>query len=468
MAELFYPKTVREYGRAFQRIPYLLSKHGEYIEGVNHYMQERLSGRLSHDGTEKIVFSEPSDDLIKAVSYNLLDAMNWVECEEAHPLQPDLHWSEARPWHFKYLYPTSMLAGYWSQEFWASGNPTPLTPSRTIKPRVREITTCYKFMAKHGLIGVWENGDDPPEMWGAAWAAAERAFIDCRPYNMRGTQERVYNKRKSPAKQTPPEPKHLKVFFNCFDDEAPFRGARLIFTTGMRIEEVSTQTLVPGTTHQRSDEEVRSGLLFPNGPYLLRYDPRNDAMIGVMPSIDVAFGDEEQACEYRIVGKGPKVRSVPVPHSEMRALWKYRDRISPIDRHGPSAFLLNSKGRPLSNWSLSTAIRVASLRASTIVGTQLNLTAHALRHAFACRFIEAAIIGQAENAGLKIEDLTPDQIDKFGRGPILTLQDILGHEWTETTELYLRQLKRGMLGFQYTKMFNQQLDDGEWDSGYAK
>lgn len=467
MAELIYPKTVREYGRTFQRIPYLLSKHGEYIEGVNHYMQERLSGRLSHDGTEKIVFSEPSDDLIKAVSFNLLDAMNWIECQEAHPIQPNLHWSEARPWHFKYLYPTSMLKGYWSQEYWASGIPTPLNPSRTIKPRVREVVTCYRFMSEQGFIDVWENADDPPEAWSAAWAAAENAFLDCRPNEMRGRQARVYNKRKSPSKQTPPEPKHLKVFFNCFDSEAAFRGARLIFTTGMRLEEVTTQTLVPGTTHQRTTAEGESGL-YPAGEYFLKYDPRDDAMIGVMPSIDVAFGGAETPCEYRIVGKGPKIRSVSVPPSEMRALWKYRDRISPIDRHGPSAFLLNSKGHPLSKWSLSTAIRVASLRASTIIGTQLNLTAHALRHAFACRFMEAAIIGQADEAGLNLQALTPDQIDKFGRGPIIILQDILGHAWTETTELYLQQLKRGMLAFQYTKMFNQQLDDGEWDNGQAE
>lgn len=466
MVTLNYPVHIGEFGKDFRKIPYLIADSGDYLSGVNYYIQDRLSGRIDHTGNTRTVFDPPSDDLIKAVSYSLLDAMNWLEWFSESPDSPVPHWTEARPWHFKYLYSNSMLKGYWSQEFWASGNPTPLNPTRTIKPRINEVCSCYAFMAKEGLIDLWEDTPGDIQQWGDDWAKVESLYLEALPQHLRAAREPIYRKRKSPSKTTPPLPKHLTVFFKCFDDEAAFRGARLIFTTGMRIAEVITQTLVPGTIHQRVPENQQLTSLFPRTPYLLGYDPGDDRMIGVMPSLEVAF-DERAVCEYRIIGKGPKIRSVPVPHAEMRALWRYRDRTSPIVATGPSAFLLNSHMDPLLTTTLSKAISSASLKASTILGIQLNLTAHALRHAFACRFIEAAILGQAEQAGIDFLSLTSDDIDKFGQGPLLVLKDILGHEWIETTELYLKQLKGGLLGFIYTKMFNKDLDGVEWDNDLA-
>ncbi|MEZ0000970.1 tyrosine-type recombinase/integrase [Sinorhizobium fredii] len=466
MARLFFPEYFGEFLPDFGKIPYIISGDHEYLEGFNWYLQERGSGRLTHNGSPADIYEEPSEETLKAIAYNILDAVNWMECPQAFPSLKSFDWRKAKPWHFRYLYSTSMMEGYWSQEFWATGIPTPLSPTRSIKPKVREITNCYRFLHDNGLIERWDDGDDTLEDWGTAWRRSKDAFLRAATeIEPEEPGKRKYGKRKSPAQMTPPKAEHLVVFFNCFDVEGAFRAARLIFVTGMRISETITQTLVCGTTHQRTPRELEYDQpRFPVAPYELRYDLNDDDMIGVMPSMDVAFEDGEPFCRYRIVGKGRKIREISVPKSEMRAIWVHRDKICPVDAAGPAAFFLNANGTRMSVRTLSDAIRNASRKASEILGFQLNLTAHGLRHAFACRFLEAAIIGQAERDGIDVNQLTAEQIDAYGQGPLIVLQLLLGHSWTETTMHYLSQLKSGILAFQYMTMFNATLDDGEWNA----
>jgi len=186
-------------------------------------------------------------------------------------------------------------------------------------------------------------------------------------------------------------------------------------------------------------------------------------MIGVLPPPDSVFGaNEPMGKPHVILGKGSKIRRIELLPSLIRNIWRYAatERLERARKSGRSYpnLLLDRLGRPYSVTAFSRALLVACRRASRKAGRKIKVTAHILRHAFACFFLEACIIGKAKDEGLDPHLLTLSQINEFAEGPILIIKEDLGHVFIETTMRYLHLLKTGKLGFQYHRLWNEFLD----------
>jgi len=112
----------------------------------------------------------------------------------------------------------------------------------------------------------------------------------------------------------------------------------------------------------------------------------------------------------RVLGKGDKVRLVPIGRDAMHYTRIYVDHVRsqiPVQKGDEDTIFLNLRGKQLSRISVFTTIKKLSGNA----GIQKTISPHTFRHSFATHLIE-------------------------GGADLRAIQQMLGHESITTTEIY--------------------------------
>ena len=112
----------------------------------------------------------------------------------------------------------------------------------------------------------------------------------------------------------------------------------------------------------------------------------------------------------RVLGKGDKVRLVPIGQDAMHYTRIYIEHVRsqlPIQKGDEDTIFLNLRGKQLSRVSVFTTIK----KLADEVGIQKNISPHTFRHSFATHLIE-------------------------GGADLRAVQQMLGHESITTTEIY--------------------------------
>jgi len=118
---------------------------------------------------------------------------------------------------------------------------------------------------------------------------------------------------------------------------------------------------------------------------------------------DLFFGEGY----IRVIGKGNKQRLVPIGNVARERIMIYLDERKAKDSKNKDILFLNNRGKELSRNMVFMIIREAVER----VGIEKNISPHTFRHSFATHLLE-------------------------GGASIRQVQEMLGHESIETTEIY--------------------------------
>ncbi|WP_426122768.1 tyrosine-type recombinase/integrase [Pararhizobium sp. PWRC1-1] len=467
-----YPEATNlPYGSVVDlRIPYLLTEDNDYPEGLNFFLQEGLNRVAATPQNDVLRKYEVSSSLIRGASYTLLNFINFQEHISQFPELACGTWRNVQPLHTR-LYSMCMRKGYWTDEFFATGNAIPLSYASTIRPRISLIFRAWSWMEKEGIVSPWSDNVD--EHTARKYYQLLRLDFEARKrsYFGKNALPTRYKKRGSPGDILPLSKRQLRTLLGEVRPGGAHLAILAMYMMGMRLSEIVGNSLMPGENYVRPEHLLNiTPHRFLPGKYKLRHDLRDDSMIGVMPSADIAFSGNDVAardCRYRIVGKGPKVRLVYIPPSLMRLFWHYASRereqilsFNKILQHNrPAQFLLNRFGAALSANAIYRELKRAKKRAEIKLGVTIDVDAHTLRHTYACTYLEAAIAGNAAKDGVDPSNLTLEQIENYGQAALVILQENLGHAELATTMRYLKQLAAGEIGFQFQTLFNNYIED---------
>ena len=140
--------------------------------------------------------------------------------------------------------------------------------------------------------------------------------------------------------------------------------------------------------------------------------------------LSLQYGDVDiRTRTVKIIGKGNKERIVPFGRNAAKAVDEYRKNLRPelLKRNPseikPTELFLNAKGERLQVRGLEYILHSIEKK----VGMDLGLHPHELRHSFATHLLE-------KGADLRL------------------IQEILGHETIDTTQVYTHVSKKEMLG----------------------
>lgn len=430
----------------------------EYLDGFNFYLQGRCSGhiRLSRRRTASI-----SANSIKAIGDRLTNLATWMECEEAHPDQGVIRWPDLAEWHVTDLYCEQMIEGLWTQEFWATANRVSLNAGSTISARRVEAISCCTWLAAQGLME-WPKAPPPLELRQRSAASARDEMLGLVPPDFIDLPKEIkYQRRLDPGDWSPLTPQELRALLNHIQRPVGLLTFLVYLTTGFRLNELVNNSLVPGALHDRSSWE--KGLArprFPTKRYQLKYDLKDDAMIGVLPDERIAFSNQV-IIPYRIMGKGKKIRKAWLLTSLLRDIWRYYvlERSKHPSASQQSHMFLNQRGKPVNAANIAYAIACAKNAAQKELGTTILVTPHVLRHTFACFFIEAVISARATEDGADPAQLNQQQIESYGSESITILKELLGHAWIKDTTRYLRQLSMSRVGLRYLEIFTCAMEE---------
>lgn len=452
------PRSRSPFLRGISHIPYILGDDDEYIDGMNLWLQERCSGRiqLSKGIVNNIATYQRSRNTIRAIGYNLTYFAGWLYCAECHPDHGVIHWTDVARWHVEDLYREHMVQGFWTQEYWATANKFSLNFPTTIRTRLREVEACYEWLATESLVD-WPKATPPLPHRQEALRNSIAALTNALPGSMQiEPGEPKYKRRQDPGDWSPLTPDQLKALVKYIDKPVGELTVRLYLWTGMRLNELIENTLVPGSLHLRSAKlRALAEPTFPQVAYQLRYDVRDNRMIGVLPDEKAAFESGEKMLPLRILGKGDKIRTVHVPGDLMRAIWRYYVLKRPkVSTEHNSAMFINKRGKKLAAWSVSYAISEAKKKILAVLGEDIPITPHVLRHTFACLSLEAVLSGRAREEGHDPSHLTQDQIERYGGEAVVVIQELLGHAMAKDTARYLKQLSKGKAGLRYLEFFS--------------
>jgi site-specific recombinase XerD len=127
-------------------------------------------------------------------------------------------------------------------------------------------------------------------------------------------------------------------------------------------------------------------------------------------NLDIDSFDWEED-QLRVLGKGDKMRLLPVGEPARRALERYlqRGRRPLAGDPGEPALFLSKSGRRLSNSDVTRRLRIWVANLSSAAG----VSPHSLRHSFATHLLE-------------------------GGADLRTIQELLGHSSISTTQVYTR------------------------------
>lgn len=452
--------------RLLEGRPFIMEADGGYPQGINWYLDGRCSGNIDPQNLTKSPTSpkEPLHNTVRRIAYSIANLLTWGETEEAHPTLGILRWYDIKYWHIADPYLDALKRGYWTQRYWEDGVAIPLNPQATITYRLSEAISCFRWLAQEGLINRFE---EPTTTYHIA-AATHASNISLASLAAPGDDEELRKKhfrrnRTKPMDGILPSMEQLLDWFSLFPSETHRQALIHNFNLGLRIEEGQENSLLPGIMHARDLRHSRRHVQHPSWTAdirCLKYSLSDDNMIGVLPDRKAAFSNE--ILSLRVLGKGRKVRLVHMTPGCAQAVWHYVDghRREILRRNGirpaqaPAQLYLNIHGGPMTAAALSKAIT----RANDSSKQSIKITAHVLRHLFACFFLKNAIEVHAAREGLAVAQLTYEQIEKIAEMPARTLQKHLGHEYFEDTAGYIRLLIDWWLSPQYFAMWNQFLD----------
>lgn len=448
--------------------PFIICEHGEYIAPVNYFLHERNRNRAVENVKGLKIVDKVSDHTLRAEGYILCNYVNFCELLIKIPEAECQNVLSAKSWHLL-VWKELMKSGIWTREFFASGIAEPLSLKQTIRTRVKVVETAWHWMHTEGFIS------DPRQKVDHGFLRlkvhAIKTYIEGLADNALGSERKSsnYKKRMNPRRMRIITGIEIRALLDATEFGATRLVILLVLFVGLRRAEVADNTLCPGHLYKRHLKfRHLSSPSFRQDTYQLAHC-EDDQMIGVMPSIDIAFLPDDNAherCTYRIIGKGPKIRRVHVPVRLMRLFWHYylKERRAVLERNDiatendPAYFLLNRYGRPLSENAISRKILSAKKAAEKALGREILLDVHTLRHTYACTYLEAIIVRSAKRDGKNPDNLTLSDMENYGQGALIVLKENLGHAELATTEKYLAQLASGKLGLQYQRMFEDFID----------
>ncbi|MBP2461495.1 MULTISPECIES: tyrosine-type recombinase/integrase [unclassified Rhizobium] len=436
----------------------------EYLDGYNLYLQERCSGRirLSRGVINNVATFRRSQNSIRAYGYNLTNFATWLYCEECHPDLGVIHWTDVAEWHLDDLYYEHMKLGLWTQEFWATGNEFSLNSTTTMKGRLNEIRGCYQWMAAEHLLE-WPKVASPLYERQIALIRSTSALRAALPEKVRLLENKKlkYRRRQDPGDWSPLAPEELRAILQNMSGRLGVLITLLYLWTGMRLQELVSNTLVPGTMHLRSNDELRlASPNFPKRASQLRYDTRDNTMIGVLPDEETSFSSNDPMLPMKIMGKRRKIRTIYIPTYLMREIWRYFVLERPkVTAANSSAMFINKRSARITAKNISYLISEARKAAEMQLGNEIQLTPHVLRHTFACLALEGIIAGRAKEDGHDPEKLSLDHIESYGIEATAVIQEWLGHALLKDTARYLRQLRMGRAGLRYLEFFANAVEE---------
>lgn len=474
MAEVRWPgreaHRIKRYA-ALKGIPFLITDDGEYPDGVNHYLFERVRGSLPAliGAGPRLVPRRLSGSSARQIAYNLSDLLRWAATAAAHPDIGAVHWCDLKSWHIIELYQDALNLGYWTQAYFTDRHPFPLHPD-TVRTRVSEALRCYVWLATQGYVRDFRY--EPT--FRLIQLSKDSALLSYRSelsqVVVNDLPTRTRRIRSAPCDMPLPTMEHLAAFFETLPKGAMRLAVLQLFETGMRAQELVENTLIPDRMHER-DRGPNAWCLhpsWPGQPYRLKHSMSDDRMLGVIPTREMAWHDTARKgyqCEYRIIGKGPKIRKVHLPPKLLRAIWNYLDTSRMrLEAHHlargvkPNAHVyLNRFGMKLSYHSIWEACD----RANKKLRAPLDLTPHTFRHAYACYFLEGALRARAESQALDPENMSLNFIRDEGDLILMVIKEELGHAEFATTRRYLHQIIAGRIGLLHHETWNRFLDSAE-------
>lgn len=234
----------------------------------------------------------------------------------------------------------------------------------------------------------------------------------------------------SPASVTTKDLQHFLEYMNNLG-LAPHSQARLI----SGIKSFYRYMLLEGLIQEDPSEMISAPKLPRKLPEVLSFEEieqmlesidhstpegmRNRAMLEVLYSCGLRVSElitlQISHCFFdigfvRIIGKGNKMRLVPIGRDAIRYTKIYLEEIRNhmvIDAGSEDIVFLNHRGKGLSRVAIFTFIKDIAEKA----GIQKNISPHTFRHSFATHLIE-------------------------GGADLRAVQDMLGHESITTTEIY--------------------------------
>ncbi|AYD01469.1 tyrosine-type recombinase/integrase [Neorhizobium sp. NCHU2750] len=447
--------------------PFISDVTGNLTSPVNWYIYDRCRGKIDPENLAKprTKLKELSHNTVKKVGYSICNALTWGETEEAHPNLGVLLWHQIKEWHVTEIYQDALTRGYWTQQFWQDGHEAPLHPQETIYFRINEVLLCYRWMALEGLVDRFEQHPTSRDIILATHDAnlsySSRAE---EPDTDRPKKQNFRRTRTIPGNGVLPPMDGLIDWLERVSAESHRPALLHTLEIGLRISETEENTLLPGVMHARKLSHIRRSVShrkWTSQTRLLKYNLSDDAMIGVLPDRRVSFSDAD-VISMRVIGKGAKVRLVHMARKTAQAAWHYadstrihilnRNNISPLD--APAQLFLNRDGHPLTAAAMIRGISRANENSTDAV----KITAHVLRHLFACFYLKNAIEGQAAREGLTMDQLSYEQIEKIAEAPARTLQLHLGHTYFEDTAGYIKLVIEWWLTPKYFTMWNNYLD----------
>ncbi|RVI98972.1 hypothetical protein CN193_22115 [Sinorhizobium meliloti] len=459
MATLHWP--VREHvARRYPAdplIPCLISASGDYPVGPNAYLQARCSGRVDpSDVTKRVLFPEPlAPRTNRQYGYTVCDFLTFCETEEAHPDLGVISSEDVKEWHILELYSSAMHRGLWTAAYFKKSTAQPLHPLSTINPRLKELMRCFLWMAANGYS---ENFQQEPDLEVIRLSLQESTQAFYPGINLDTSSKR--NVRSSPGEMALPSPTAMIDWLNIVPRGVARTAAIGIHEHGFRIAEIA-ELLLPGRLHSRDIDQLTQSNIkhykWTAGPLFLKHDLSDDQMIGVLPDRDHATN---ASVKCRIIGKGNKVRLVHLKPGWLTRVWQYcdTDRAACVIKYEggrpPAHLLIGRDGKRCTADTLSKIFTRANRRASS----SLNITAHVLRHIFACRFLQHAIQADARRDGYEIDELTREQIERYAELPLVVLQYELGHATPASTLRYLEMLIHSWIAPRYHNAWNSVLD----------
>lgn len=437
-------------------IPYLISASGDYPAGPNAYLQARGRGRVDPtDVTRRVLFPEPlARSTNRQLGYIFCDFLTFCETEEAHPDIGVISCNDVREWHILELYSSAMHRGLWTTAYFRESIAQPLHPISTINPRLRELMRGFLWMSANGYTEGFQQEPDL-ETIRSSLQESTQAFPGIKTDT--GSKRNV---RSSPGEMALPSPSLMIDWLNSVPRGVGRTTAIGIHEHGFRIAEIA-ELLLPGRVHSRDIDQLTQANIkhyrWTAGPLFLKHDLSDDQMIGVLPDRDHAT---DTSVKCRIIGKGNKVRLVHLKPGWLTRVWQYADtdRAACVIKHKgerPPAHLLI--GRDGTRCPAGTLSKIFT-RANRKVSSSLEITAHVLRHIFACRFLQYAIQADARRDGYEIDELTREQIERYAELPLVILQYELGHASPASTLRYLEMLIHSWIAPRYHDAWNSVLD----------
>ena len=192
-----------------------------------------------------------------------------------------------------------------------------------------------------------------------------------------------------------------------------------------------------------SDEALVAQLLdqpIPDDPMEAKLWVRDKAMFELMYSSGLRLSElvgldmgavDLSARTVRVMGKGGKMRIVPVGKTAVQAIKEYLPYRDDWQKNTKALFVSERLGRRLSQRSVQLRLKICAVRA----GIAQNLHPHLLRHCFASHLLSAS-------------------------GDLRAIQEMLGHSNINTTQIYT-QVDFGSLTRTYDKAHPRALVGGD-------